>query len=64
MRKGKAVTAKNIKTGEVLEFPSQYSLEKYFSDLYFIESSSKNIGRLTKQKRPYRGIWRVTFKEA
>lgn len=46
MKKGKAVIAKNIKTGEVLEFPSQFALANYFADLYYIESSSTNIGRL------------------
>ena len=63
-QKGKAVIAENIKTGEVLEFPSQYALANYFMDLYFIEISSKNIGRLTRQKKPYRKTWRVHFKGA
>lgn len=60
--KVKPVIVENIKTGEILEFQSQYSAAKYFSDLYFIESSSKNIGRLVKQKKPYRKTWRITFK--
>lgn len=59
----KPVIATNIKTGEILEFQSQYALAKYFSDLYFIESSSKNVGRLAKQKKPYRKMWRIKFKE-
>lgn len=42
------VVVKNIKTGEVLEFQSQYALARYFTDLYDIESSSKNVGRLAK----------------
>ena len=37
MRRGKSVVAENIKTGEILEFPSQYALANYFMDLYFIE---------------------------
>lgn len=61
--KPKPVIAENIKTGEVLEFQSQYALAKYFTDLYDIESSSKNVGRLTKQKKPYRKTWRIKFKE-
>lgn len=61
--KVKPVVATNIKTGEQLEFQSQYALAKYFADLYFIESSSKNVGRLVKQKKPYRKIWRVRYKE-
>lgn len=61
--KAKPVTATNIKTGEVLEFRSQYALAKYFSDLYFIESSSKNVGRMAKQKKLYRKTWRVRYKE-
>lgn len=63
MKKGKAVIAKNIKTGEILEFPSQFALANYFADLYYIESSSTNVGRLVVQKKPYRKTWRVSFKE-
>lgn len=61
--KAKPVIAENIKTGEILQFQSQYALARYFTDLYDIESSSKNIGRLVKQKKPYRKTWRVKFKE-
>lgn len=64
MRKGKAVIAENIKTGEVLEFSSQYALAGYFADLYFIETSSKNVGRLINQKKPYRKTWKVKFRES
>lgn len=63
MKKSKAVIAKNINTGEILEFPSQFALANYFADLYCIESSSTNIGRLVVQKKPYRKTWRVSFKE-
>ena len=63
MKKGKAVIAKNIKTGEILEFPSQYALANYFMDLYFIEISGRNVGRMVGQKKPYRKTWRVKFKE-
>ncbi|MBS7131409.1 MAG: hypothetical protein KH116_10750 [Clostridium sp.] len=59
--KAKPVIAENIKTGEVLEFQSQYALARYFTDLYDIESSSKNIGRLVTQKKPYRKTWKVYF---
>lgn len=62
-RKVKPVVAENIKTGEVLEFQSQFALANYFADLYCIESSSKNVGRLVTQKKPYRKTWRVKFKE-
>jgi len=58
----KPVIVENIKSGEILEFQSQYALARYFSELYDIESSSKNIGRLVKQKKPYRKTWRVRFK--
>lgn len=60
--KAKLVIATNIKTGEVLEFQSQYALARYFTDLYDIESSSKNVGRLAKQKKPYRKTWKIQFK--
>ena len=46
----KPVIVENIKSGEILEFQSQYALARYFSELYDIESSSKNIGRLVNQK--------------
>lgn len=58
----KPVVAENIKTGEVLEFQSQFALARYFSELYDIESSSKNVGRLVTQKKPYRKTWRIRFK--
>lgn len=57
------VIAENIKTGEILEFPSKLSLAKYFEDLYYIESSSKNIDRMIRQKKPYRKTWKVRIKE-
>jgi hypothetical protein len=60
--KAKPVIATNIKTGEVLEFQSQYAVARYFTDLYDIESSSKNVGRLAKQKKPYRKTWKIQFK--
>ena len=56
------IEVKNIKTGEVLEFQSQYALARYFTDIYDIESSSKNVGRLAKQKKPYRKTWKIQFK--
>lgn len=59
----KPVVAENIKTGEVLEFPSQYALANYFMDLYFIEISGRNVGRMVGQKKPYRKTWKVKFKE-
>lgn len=59
--KPKPVIAENIKTGEILEFQSQFALARYFSELYDIESSSKNIGRLVIQKKPYRKTWKVYF---
>lgn len=59
--KAKPVIAENIKTGEILQFQSQYALARYFTDLYDIESSSKNIGRLVTQKKPYRKTWKVYF---
>lgn len=61
--KPKPVIAENIKTGEILEFQSRFALARYFSELYDIESSSKNVGRLVTQKKPYRKTWRVKFKE-
>lgn len=64
MRRGKKVVAENIKTGEILEFPSQYALANYFMDLYFIEISNKNVGRMVGQKKPYRKTWIVRFKGA
>ena len=60
--KPKPVISENIKTGEVLEFQSQYALARYFTELYDIESSSKNVGRLAKQKKPYRKTWKIQFK--
>ena len=60
--KAKPVIAENIKTGEILQFQSQYALARYFTDLYDIESSSKNVGRLAKQKKPYRKTWKIQFK--
>ena len=53
-KKGIPVIAENIKTGEILEFPSKFALANYFEDLYCIESSSKNIDRMIRQKKPYR----------
>jgi hypothetical protein len=37
-RKVKPVIAENIKTGEVLEFQSQFALARYFSNLYDIDT--------------------------
>lgn len=48
---GRTVIAENIIIGEVLEFQSQFALARYFSELYDIESSSKNVGRLIEQKK-------------
>ena len=56
------IEVKNIKTGEVLEFTGQNAVARYFTDLYDIESSSKNVGRLAKQKKPYRKTWKIQFK--
>lgn len=58
------IVAKNIKTGETLEFASQKEAADYFMDLYFIEISSKNVGRMVGQKKPYRKTWIVRFKGA
>lgn len=62
-KKAIPVIAENINIGEILEFPSKLSLAKYFEDLYCIESSSKNVDKIIKQKKPYRKTWKVRIKE-
>lgn len=57
------ITVKNIKTGEVLEFTSQKAVAEYLTNAYNKKIHVGTVANAINQKKPYRGQWKVRFKE-
>ena len=55
------IVAKNIKTGEVVEFATQKEATDYFKGIYGDKIRNPNVVAMLKQKTAYKGIWEVNY---
>ena len=55
------IIAKNIKTGEVVEFATQKEATDYFKGIYGDKITNSNVVAMLKQKKAYKGIWQVNY---
>lgn len=51
------IVAKNVKTGEVVEFATQKEATDYFKGIYGDKIRNSNVVAMLKQKTAYKGIW-------
>lgn len=57
------IKAKNVKTGEILEFASQKAAADYLSDVYNKKLYASTIASAIRQKSPYKNTWEIHFIE-
>jgi hypothetical protein len=55
------IVAKNIKTGEVVEFATQKEATDYFKGIYGDKIRNSNVVAMLKQKTAYKGTWDVNY---
>ena len=55
------IVAKNIKTGETLEFASQKEAADYLTDVYGKKIYISSVAAIIKQDVPYKKTWEINF---
>ena len=55
------IIAKNIKTGETLEFASQKEAADYLTDVYGKKIYISSVAAIIKQDVPYKKTWEINY---
>lgn len=55
------IVAKNIKTGETLEFASQKEVADYLTDVYGKKIYISSVAAIIKQDVPYKKTWEINY---
>ena len=55
------IVAKNIKTGETLEFASQKEAADYLTDVYGKKIYISSVAAIIKQDVPYKKTWEINY---